>query len=74
MIATMVEGAVAWHWWLQVLLLLAMGGGMGWWARGAVTREMRRDDDDRMLEDAQRAARVYQREIDAARKRHPSGR
>lgn len=70
--AMMVEGAVGWQWWLAVLGLMWFGGLLGYILRGAIEQD-RRADDYEWWEDAQRAARVYQREIDRAKARHPSG-
>lgn len=63
-----VEGAVTWQWWVGTLLTIAIGACVGWRARGLVDRERQWEEWD----DAQRAARVYQREIERARARHPS--
>lgn len=64
-----VEGAADWTWWVGTLLTIGIGVAIGWWAHELVARERENDKWD----DAQRAARVYQREIEAARRRHPSG-
>lgn len=68
MTAAMVDQAVSWGWWIGTLLTMAIGAVIGWAARVMVERERERDE----YEDALRAARMYQREIDRARRRHPS--
>lgn len=70
--AQWVEQAAGWGWIVGTFSLVGCGGVMGYWFRGLVERERDRERDD--YEDAVRAARIYQREIEAARRRHPSGR
>ena len=67
---TWVEGATGWGWLLFVLLCIGIGVVIGYWFRGAMDRE--RQAEVRELENAQRAAQVYWREIERARRRHPS--
>lgn len=65
---TWVNDAVTWQWWVNTLLLISIGAGIGWWARLIVERERQEMEHER----ATRAARVHQREIERARRRHPS--
>lgn len=67
MTAIWVSGAPGWAWLILTLLTMSIGFALGWWARAALTREQ-----DVMEEEARRAARIYHREVEAARRRHPS--
>lgn len=64
-----VDGAAGWGWWVGFLIPLAVGLGVGWFLRGVYVYETRRG---REWATAQRAARVYQQEIERAQSHHPA--
>lgn len=64
-----VADAAGWGWWVHYLLPLTIGVVIGWIGRSAVVHEKRRQDE---WAAAQRAARVYQQEIERAQSHHPA--